>query len=172
MYLIALCDDESTELDKTEQILHSYEKEHPDVSVKIERFDTALALIEAIREKQYVPDLIILDIYMPHKTGIDAAYALREMGTKSRIVFLTTSKEHALDAFRVEAAQYLVKPLSENTLFPILTVFWVKQRNCGKNIYSCVSTERYAVYWSAISCSVKRREKSNVFISQTAHPAS
>ncbi len=123
MYLIALCDDESTELDKTEQILHSYEKEHPDVSVKIERFDTALALIEAIREKQYVPDLIILDIYMPHKTGIDAAYALREMGTKSRIVFLTTSKEHALDAFRVEAAQYLVKPLSENTLFPILDRF-------------------------------------------------
>lgn len=123
MYLIALCDDETAELDKTEQILHNYEKEHPNAAIKIERFETAAKLIDRIRAKKYTPDLIILDIYMPHETGIDAAKTLREMGNKSRIIFLTTSKEHALDAFRVEAAQYLVKPLSENMLFPILNRF-------------------------------------------------
>lgn len=42
------------------------------------------------------------------------------MGDKGRVIFLTTSQEHALEAFRVEAAQYLVKPVSEAEFFPLL----------------------------------------------------
>jgi len=120
MYLIALCDDMKTELNKTEQMLRGYEKEHPEVDFKIERFDCADKLLYFIEEKDYMPDLILIDIYMPGKTGIDAARTLRIMGMESAIVFLTSSKEHALDAFSVNAAQYLVKPLSTRILFPIL----------------------------------------------------
>ena len=61
-----------------------------------------------------------MDIYMPKKLGIEAAYELRDMGSKGRIIFLTTSREHALDAFGVEASQYLVKPITENVLFSVL----------------------------------------------------
>lgn len=120
MYLIALCDDEAAELDKTEWMLKSYGKSHTRAEFSIERFGSADELLEKVRDKKYMPDIILMDIYMPVKLGIDAAYELRSMGSNGRIVFLTTSREHALDAFGVEASQYLVKPVSEKTLFPVL----------------------------------------------------
>ncbi len=120
MYLIALCDDEAAELDKTEWMLKSYMKRHPGAELSIDRFESADQLLEKIKEKKYLPDIILMDIYMPEKLGIEAAHELRSMGNDCRIVFLTTSREHALDAFGVEASQYLVKPVAEKTLFPVL----------------------------------------------------
>lgn len=120
MYLIALCDDEKAELNKTEQMLNNYGKKHPGTEFMIERFENADKLLDVIREKEYTPDFILMDIYMPEKMGIEAARELRDMGNRSRIIFLTTSKEHALEAFGVDAVQYLVKPVSEQMLFSML----------------------------------------------------
>lgn len=123
MYQIALCDDETTELNKTEQMLSSYEKKYPEMKLIIRRFESADELLDTVRENNYMPDLILMDIYMPGKIGIEAARELQEMGNKGRIIFLTTSKEHALAAFGVKASQYLVKPVSKEVLFPILDSF-------------------------------------------------
>ncbi len=123
MYQIALCDDETTELNKTEQMLISYEKKNPEMKLIIRRFESADELLDTVREKNYMPDLILIDIYMPGMIGIEAAKELQEMGNKGRIIFLTTSKEHALAAFGVKASQYLVKPVSKEVLFPILDSF-------------------------------------------------
>lgn len=132
MYLIALCDDEPSELDKTEEILLHYRQSHPEAVFRAERFETTEELLYQIEEKKYAPDLIILDIYMPHKPGIDAAKELRASGNTCRIVFLTTSKEHALEAFSVEATQYLVKPLTEDALFPLLDRFLAETGDASK----------------------------------------
>lgn len=123
MYRLALCDDEPEELNKTLQLLKNYGKKYSEVNLEIESFPDADSLLQLISEGQYMPDLIIMDIYMPGKMGIEAAKELREMGCGCRIIFLTTSKEHALEAFSVEAAQYLVKPVSEEVLYPLLERF-------------------------------------------------
>lgn len=120
MYLIALCDDEAAELDKTERMLKCYGERHLGAEFSIERFERADELLDRVRERKYMPDIILMDIYMPEKLGIDAAHELRGMGNSGRIIFLTTSREHALDAFGVEASQYLVKPVFEKILFPVL----------------------------------------------------
>lgn len=120
MYLVAICDDETAELNKTERMLKNYEKKYPQTEFAIECFSSADKLLCAVREKDYTPDIILMDIYMPEKMGIEAAKELRGMGNKSRVIFLTTSREHALDAFGVDAAQYLVKPVSEKVLFPVI----------------------------------------------------
>ena len=114
MYLIALCDDEEVALDKTERILRVYENSHPDISFAIERFQSADCLIRRVREGDYVPNCILMDIYMPGKLGIEAALELRDLGTQAKIIFLTTSRDHALDAFDVEASQYLVKQITDD----------------------------------------------------------
>ena len=53
-------------------------------------------------------DLVFLNIYMERLNGIDLARWLREQGDKSRIIFFSTSKEHALDAFGVNDCDYLI----------------------------------------------------------------
>lgn len=123
MYLIALCDNEATDLNKAEQLLNLYEKEHPDTAFLVDRFERATELLCKVREKNYMPDFVLMDVYMPEKTGIEAARELRAMGINCKIIFLTVSKEHALDAFGVDASQYLVKPVDREALFQTLDRF-------------------------------------------------
>lgn len=120
MYQIALCDDEAEDLDKTERMLDSYKEKNPNIDFKARRFESADRLLDMVREERYDPDLVLMDIYMPQKLGTEVAKELRSMGNSSRIVFLTTSREHALEAFGVDAAQYLVKPITEGMLFAAL----------------------------------------------------
>ena len=64
---------------------------------------------------QAAPDLIFLDIEMPGISGIDLLRALPKEKARC-IVFLTAHEEYALDAFDVEALDYLLKPI-DNTRF-------------------------------------------------------
>lgn len=126
MYLIALCDDEPAELEKTEKLLSDYEREHPGLDLMIRCFENTDELLCLVREEDYLPDIIFMDIYMPdeqknsYPMGIEAAKELRNMNYKGNLVFLTTSKEYALEAFDVDALQYIVKPVSKDKLFSVL----------------------------------------------------
>lgn len=122
MYLLALCDDETNELNKVEQMLLKYQNHLADgeCSISVRKFQNAQELLGVVKEEEYKPDILLMDVYMPEKLGTEAAKELREMGNTCRIVFLTVSREHALDAFQVGAFQYLLKPVSEQELFPIL----------------------------------------------------
>lgn len=120
MYTVALCDDESVQLCKLKDMLEAYQQQRPDCELEIECFRSAEALLCRAREQDYEPDLLLLDIYLKEEFGIKAAGELRDMGNKSQIVFITTSEEHALEAYRVQAAQYLVKPVEEEDLFQVL----------------------------------------------------
>lgn len=117
MYFIALCDDDVRELDIIEDYLTIYQKLKETDGYRIDRFQSAEELLERITEKKYAPDLLILDIFMSGKTGIEAAVELRRQDCGTSIVFLTTSKEYALEAYGVDAVQYLVKPLTRERFF-------------------------------------------------------
>ncbi len=58
-------------------------------------------------------DLYLLDIIMPHLSGIDIARRVRERGETAEILFLTTSREYAVEAFGVKASGYLIKPVQK-----------------------------------------------------------
>ncbi len=127
MYLVALCDDEQAELEKAKNLLGDYEsRKNLDPTFETRCFKNADELLYVVRRKIYMPDVIFMDIYMPDKEknscpmGIDAAKELRSLGYKGKIIFLTTSREFALDAFDVDALQYIVKPISKDRLFLLL----------------------------------------------------
>lgn len=65
----------------------------------------ALELIAELK-----PDVAVLDIQMPGRTGLGVAAAL-PAEDRPEIIFLTAYDGHALDAFDVEAADYVLKPL-------------------------------------------------------------
>ncbi|AZR74924.1 hypothetical protein BBF96_12475 [Anoxybacter fermentans] len=72
--------------------------------------------LEVILEKR--PDLVFIDIEMPVMDGLELAnklYKMRDLIQPS-IVFTTAYDEFALQAFEVEALDYLLKPISEERL--------------------------------------------------------
>lgn len=119
MINIALCDDELKELDYAHNLLKQYMYEHPDYEIKIFSFSAPLELLSYVEEHGGF-DVLLLDIYMAGMLGTDAARELRRLGDDGEIIFLTTSKDHSLDAFEVDAAQYLVKPYKDTALFAAL----------------------------------------------------
>lgn len=69
----------------------------------------ALERIEALK-----PELVLLDIQMPGCSGLDVAASLSE--PRPRLVFCTAYDEHAVDAFEVNAVDYVLKPVSRARL--------------------------------------------------------
>lgn len=125
MYRIALCDDQSAELNKTKSLLDDYKIKHPDCDFTVHAFTNISSLKTRVTSQENF-DLLLLDIYMPEKNGIEGAKELRECGFEGELVFLTTSLEHGLDAFGVDATQYLVKPIDKNRFFSVLESIFTK----------------------------------------------
>jgi two-component system LytT family response regulator len=63
------------------------------------------------------PDLAILDIQMPEQNGLRVAATLGDGEEKPEIVFVTAFEQYAPDAFEVEAADYLLKPVRFDRLW-------------------------------------------------------
>jgi two-component system LytT family response regulator len=78
----------------------------PDVQI-ISICNDAKEGIEAVC--QLLPDLLFLDIEMPFANGFTVAEAVRE--AKPNIIFTTAFAEYAVKAFRVNACDYLLKPI-------------------------------------------------------------
>ena len=115
MLKIAVCDDEQLYLDKTRAMLDEYAAEH-DVEITAEAFMNPSALLDSIEAGER-HDIYLLDIYMPGVSGMSVATDLRSKGVRSPIIFLTSSTEHAVEAFGVDATHYLLKPYTRQNFF-------------------------------------------------------
>ena len=75
-------------------------------------FSTGAKLINSIKNGSFY-SLIFQDVYLENELGVGIAKAVKELSPDTQIIFVTTSLDHAIDAFRVQAIDYLVKPCSE-----------------------------------------------------------
>ena len=77
----------------------------------------AASVREAIEKlKEYPCDVMFLDVNMPEATGLQLAEALQHLKYPPAVVFVTAYSEFALDAFKVNAIDYLVKPVETDRL--------------------------------------------------------
>lgn len=88
------------------KIIEKLSGEIPNIDLRV-KFDNALDAMVYVNKHK--PDLVILDIDMPDINGIDFAKKLK--GT-SMVIFATGYKEFAIQAFSVNALDYLTKPLN------------------------------------------------------------
>jgi DNA-binding LytR/AlgR family response regulator len=61
-------------------------------------------------------DLVLLDVRMPGGSGLEVAKALRDLPRRPQVIFTTAYPDHAVDAFDLAAADYLVKPFDADRL--------------------------------------------------------
>ena len=65
---------------------------------------------------ELTPHVVFLDVQMPGQTGFDAARALIEGRSDAHVVFVTAYDQYAVEAFEVNAVDYLLKPLERQRL--------------------------------------------------------
>jgi DNA-binding LytR/AlgR family response regulator len=114
---IAVCDDSLEELSCISSLLEDYRRER-DSSVTYEAFHSALELLETMRSRRF--DILLLDILMPGLSGMEAAKEIRLTDREIPIIFLTSSREFAVESYRVGAEDYIMKPARKDEIFPVL----------------------------------------------------
>jgi DNA-binding LytR/AlgR family response regulator len=73
--------------------------------------DNAVEALSLIREKQ--PDIVFLDINMPNLTGMELARLLQDQSVSiPKIIFTTAYNHYAIEGYKVNAVDYLLKPFS------------------------------------------------------------
>ena len=75
--------------------------------------------IETLMESRV--DVVFLDISMPGASGLQLAEALHKLKNPPAVVFVTAYSDHAVEAFDVDAVDYLLKPVEEDRLDQALT---------------------------------------------------
>lgn len=84
---------------------------HVDILGEADNVDDAIKLIHAVK-----PDVIFLDIKMPGKSGLELVEELAKNEIEYNVVFTTAYNHYAIQAFRLSAIDYLLKPIQENEL--------------------------------------------------------
>ncbi len=96
---------------------------------------SGVEVLKAVREER--PKLVFLDIQMPPPTGLEAAEEILDRDDPPLVVFLTAYGEHAVDAFELQALDYLVKPVKLERLNRCLT----RVRSAAADRWSAEETE-------------------------------
>lgn len=107
---IAIIEDSGQELSLLERYLQTYLSNRQVYRV-IDTYTSGDAFLENWPTKSY--DLVFLDILMDGVSGIEVARKIRETDSECLLIFISSSKEYALQGFEVRAFDYLLKPLSE-----------------------------------------------------------
>ncbi|MGE5614761.1 MAG: LytR/AlgR family response regulator transcription factor [Bacillota bacterium] len=87
--------------------------------------------------EKHRPDVVFLDVEMPHVTGVECAKSIMDIEPKAVIIFVTAHEQYMPEAFDVYAFDYLVKPFKVTRL--IKTLERIKRINAEKPCGNCAS---------------------------------
>ena len=115
MYRVAVCDDCAKDgrqiFQWAEQIFAQRKME-----VSLSLFHNPQDLLAQVKTRNRQYDLFLLDILMGETSGIQLAQALRESGSRAKLIYITVSRDYAIYGYKVQANDYLVKPIEKEIL--------------------------------------------------------
>lgn len=111
---IAIVDDEQQMYEQ----LQTYLKEALGDLAALTYYESGEAFLQAWQPHAF--DLIILDIFMSGRTGVDVAKEIRKTDADVKLVFGTTSNEFAGESYEVNASYYLRKPFDRDKVKAML----------------------------------------------------
>ena len=112
MYRIAIVEDQQTDARRLTALLEQYARANQQ-TFETAWFSNASDFLDSYR-RQY--DLVFMDIRMPGIDGMAAAHELRAADHTVVLVFLTSLAQYAVESYNVEAADYILKPVSAAAL--------------------------------------------------------
>ncbi|WP_028548172.1 LytR/AlgR family response regulator transcription factor [Paenibacillus sp. UNC451MF] len=103
----------------------------------------AVGGMDAIKKvKEHAPDLLFLDMEMPDLNGLQIVQVIAELNPQVKIVFSTAYDQYAVEAFKLRAFHYILKPYDDND---VSNIFKELQRiDQGKTVKGQTETMRPA----------------------------
>lgn len=115
---IAICDDEQKQIEYMKSTVAMWAERNRHL-VEISTFSSAEAfLFEYSENKSY--DILLLDVEMGKMNGVELAREIRRENHSIQLIFVTGYYEYFSDGFDVSALHYLIKPATNDKLYPVL----------------------------------------------------
>ena len=137
-----ICDDTAHDLVALESLLNQYARTN-NCSIEIEKYNNPDLLIKRLEFNPEEYHIFFLDIVM-QKNGIDVASKIRTIREDAIIIFTTSSKEYAIDAFGVRAYDYLLKPLDSKQVFKCVNRL-INEINAAPQSVCKIKTNDYTI---------------------------
>ncbi|MGL4913428.1 MAG: LytR/AlgR family response regulator transcription factor [Romboutsia sp.] len=115
MIKIGLCEDNDLYIKQLSSTLRKIEKDN-NLEFEINGFNCGEDLVDFCSKHKNYFDILFLDVLMHEMNGIEAAQAIRKMYSSAYMIFVTNSKEYALDSYSVNAYGYILKPFSHRSI--------------------------------------------------------
>lgn len=138
--IMGICDDEEA---SRKQIHRKLEKILDGEDIEIQEFESGKELLKACADGA-VLSILYLDIYLEEENGIQIAKELEQLCPGIKIVFITESRDFAIEAFALKALHYLVKPVTEDGIRETLNRFRETKEETGR-IYLNIDREKVAL---------------------------
>ena len=117
-YKIAICDDDTKQIEYLQQIVTTWAQKNRHLINLRQYAEAKHFLFDYEEEKDF--DILLLDIEMPGISGIELAKKVRLENATVQIIFVTGYYDYFSDGFDVSALHYLIKPVNDRKLFPVL----------------------------------------------------
>jgi len=119
-------------------------EQEPDIEVVGEAADGHEALEKA---QELMPDVVLMDVRMPKRTGIEATQEIKDLLPHAKILMLTISDEEAdlYDAIKAGASGYLLKEISIEEVADAIRSVWAGQSRISPSMASKLLNEFAAI---------------------------
>lgn len=163
MINIAICDDDIEELKIISNFV-SKNIEKLNISFKITVFNEGQDLLEHMNSTKENFDIIFLDIYMKASQGINIAREIREFDKQCKIIFITSSHEHAIDSYEVRAVYYILKPINEEKLSAAIKIAIEELDKENKHIVIINKKGSYRILYKDILYAESKARVVNIYL--------
>ena len=121
MIRAAICDDNVKDLNHTCKLIDKY-NENTSNKIIYDCFTNGMDLLSRITTGVFY-NIIFLETVMPVINGIETASEIYKTSKATQIVFITSSRNFAVESYSVDALDYILKPISEKNLIHTITKF-------------------------------------------------
>lgn len=127
MYHIGICDDEPVFVKHLENLVREI-MSAAGIRIRIHTFSSIPELEDCLADNKASIDLLLLDILMDGKNGMDFARAQNASDKKLPFIFITCTMDFVLEGYHVDSLAYLVKPVKKEELKRALLKAWKKHQ--------------------------------------------
>lgn len=117
MINIAICDDKVEFSSKLEMLLIDIVKEEK-IQADIDVYQSGNELLHKLQKDKCYYDMIFLDIEMKGMDGLETAKEIRKQDKITMLIYVTSHKSYAIEAYEVQPFRFLLKPIDGNVIYP------------------------------------------------------